>query len=182
MKSTGKETRKWVFALIGILILATVLLALGIGLQNTDNPLQNSADSIILKIPVTQIDNPSDLSADHTILGYNDKAVALGEEFAIDPSNIDFGECAPEIVFRLDGVQENSIALSISEMQFMNGETHSQGNYEEFNISDGNCIGVSPMCTDVAIYYCFELKKDVQGNIEAYYSVDLRGIMPYPIN
>jgi hypothetical protein len=133
-------------------------------------------DSIILKIPITNLDNPSDPFSDHTITGYTDQIVKLNDEFSIDTSNINSGECAPKIKFRLDYFDENSSALSITAEQMMDGQIILPSNPRKIIINDGTCISVSPMCTDVSVEYCFELKKNQKGIIELYYRVELEGL------
>lgn len=160
--------------LAGIILIA-VLFSGCIFPDNSTNGT-STADSIILKVPITKLENPADQFSDRIITGYNDQVIKLNEEFAIDPSNIDSGECAPKIRFRLDYFDENSSALSITAEQMMNGEIIPQTNPRKIIINDGTCSPVSPMCTDVSVEYCFELKKNQNGIIEVYYTVKLRGI------
>ncbi|MDD5148623.1 MAG: hypothetical protein PHH08_04135 [Candidatus ainarchaeum sp.] len=165
------------FLLIGLILL-------GVLFSGCPNPHDNGTGnaigkgSIVLKVPVTMLEDPSDIFSNRTITGYTDQNIKAGMEFLIDPSNINNGLCAPKIKFRLDNADENSIVLSITEQQVMSGEMIPQTWMYRQTIIDGNCIFVNPMCTDTSVEYCFELKKNPAGTIELYYSAEQRGVWP----
>ena len=132
-----------------------------------------SEGSIILKVPIIQADSSG---LNKTIIDYNNVAVNVGNEVTLNPKYLPNGDCASIIVFRLDGIDNNSISISVVATQSMDGSMFYQMDSAPQIISDGNCIYVDPMCTDVSVQYCFELKRDQNKILDLYYSTSMYGM------